>query len=1103
LARDSAENQHLTANLNYTGGEGDDRFPRGFRKAIVAMNWRHVGYGLLVWGCWLSASLGQAPAVGTDGLWQGLQETLSYRSLGPFRGGRSATCVGVLGRPNHFYFGATGGGVWKTQDGGHTWFNLSDGYFGGSIGAVAVADSDPNVIYVGGGEKTIRGNVSHGDGVWKSLDGGQTWQFLGLEDTQFVPRIRIHPRDPDTVYVAALGHLFGPNQQRGVFRSRDGGQSWEHVLFVNDEAGAVDLLIDPNNPRVLYATMWQVRRTPYSLESGGPASGLWKSTDGGDTWQEITRRPGLPQGTVGIAGVAVSPVNSQRVWALIEAEDGGLFRSEDAGATWRRINERRDLRQRAWYYTRVYAGPQDIDEVYVLNVDFLHSKDGGSTFKSIDTPHGDHHDLWIDPQDPDRMIIADDGGAQVSFNRGETFSTYLNQPTAQFYRVTTDNHFPYRIYGAQQDNSTVRILHRSDAGSLTDQHWEPTAGGESGHLAPHPLNPDIVYGGSYGGYLTRINHRTGEVRNVNVWPDNPMGYGAGELKYRFQWNFPIHFSPHDPGRLYAAANVLFVSEDEGESWAAISPDLTRNDPTKLGPSGGPITKDNTGVEYYGTIFAFAESPHEAGVLWAGSDDGLVHVSRDAGATWTNVTPRELPEWAQINSIEVDPHEPGGLYLAATRYKSDDFKPYLFKTKDYGATWTAIHQGIDRKHFTRVVRADPVRRGLLFAGTERGLYLSWDDGQQWQPFQLDLPIVPITDLTIKNHDLVVATQGRSFYVLDDLTPLHQWSPDIASRPAYFWTPRPTYRMRGGGSGRATRTAGANPRPGVTLRFYLKELPPDNVALEIMDPQGRVVRRFTNRSTKDRADLPLTVQVGINTVYWDMSYPGAETFDGLVLWGGGTGGPRAVPGKYTAVLRQVDVSESESESADRGSDSPASAESWASVEFEILPDPRSSATPEDYQAQLELLLEIRDKLSETHRVIRQIRSLRQQLAEWTAKLKAVGGQPELVGQIETLQGQLTQIEETLYQTKLQSAQDPLNFPIRLNNRLSGLVGVVASGDFRPTRQAYQVRDEVVALIDVQLARFQQLSAQELEALNAAIAAANIPPVTLPDADKDRVP
>ncbi len=1036
-----------------------------------------------------SSAAGQAKALSpASATWEQLQQTLSYRSIGPFRGGRSAACVGVLGQPNHFYFGATGGGVWKTEDGGNSWFNISDGYFGGSIGAVAVADSDPNVIYVGGGEKTVRGNVSHGDGVWKSLDAGKSWQFLGLEDTQFIPRIRIHPRDPDIAYVAALGHLYGPNQQRGVYRTKDGGKTWEQVLFVNDEAGAVDVLIDPNNARVLYASIWQVRRTPYSLESGGPSSGLWKSTDGGDTWTEITRRPGLPSGTVGIIGMAVSPVNSNRVWAMVEAEDGGLFRSDDAGGTWRRVNSQRNLRQRAWYYTRVYAGPQDLDEVYVLNVEFLRSQDGGSTFSSISTPHSDHHDLWIDPRDPERMIIADDGGAQISFNRGDTFSTYLNQPTAQFYRVTTDNHFPYRIYGAQQDNSTVRILHRSDAGSLTEQHWEPTAGGESGHLAPHPIDPDIVYGGSYGGYLTRINHRTGETRNVHIWPDNPMGYGAGDLKYRFQWNFPIHFSPHNPNRLYAAANVLFVSEDEGESWTAISPDLTRNDPRKLGPSGGPITKDNTSVEYYCTIFAFAESPHEAGVLWVGSDDGLIHLSRDGGTTWNNVTPQAMPEWAQINSLEVDPHQPGGLYVAATRYKSDDFKPYLFKTADYGETWTAINDGIDQKHFTRVVRADPVRRGLLFAGTERGMYLSLDDGRKWQPFQLDLPIVPITDLAIKDNDLIVATQGRSFYVLDDLTPLQQWDEALVKQNAFFWTPRPTYRLRGGGSGRATRTAGANPRPGVTLRFYLKELPDSEVTLDIVDPQGKVARRYTNASKRDRDEQPLNLQVGLNTVYWDMSYPGAETFEGMVLWGGGTGGPRAVPGTYTAKLQLTQKDAAADATAEEET------ENLAEVSFDLRLDPRSSSTVDDLQAQFDLLIEIRDKLSETHQAIKTIRDLRQQLSTWNKKIESLEGQETLISRINELSQELTQIEETLYQTKLQSAQDPLNFPIRLNNRLSGLVGVVGSGDFRPTRQAYQVRDEVAGLIDVQLSKLQTILDKELSDLNAAIREANVPAVTI---------
>jgi photosystem II stability/assembly factor-like uncharacterized protein len=562
-----------------------------------------------------------------------LANGMRYRLVGPFRGGRSAAVTGVPGKPQLFYFGSTGGGVWRTTDGGTSWENISDGFFGGSIGAVAVSESDPNVIYVGGGEKTVRGNVSHGDGVWKSTDAGKTWKHVGLGDTRHIPRVRIHPKDPETVYATALGHLYGPNHERGVFKSTDGGKSWKQVLFVNDEVGAVDLVLDPNNPRILYASTWRVKRTPYNLESGGPGSGLWKSTDSGETWKELTgQKPspakgddklgGLPQGTLGIIGIAVSPVKSDRVWAIVEAEDGGVFRSDNAGRTWTKINDDRNLRQRAWYYTRIYAHPKNIDEVYVVNVTLLKSSDGGKTFNTtLRTPHGDHHDLWIDPTEPTRMVVGDDGGAQITVDAGASWTTYHNQPTAQFYRVTTDNAFPYRIYGAQQDNSTIRIRSRGDGGGITEHDWEPTAGSESGHIAVHPKDPDVVYGGNYGGFLQRINHRTRESRIVNVWPDNPLGHGAADLKYRFQWNFPIFFSPHEPHALYAAGNVLFRTTDEGQSWTAISPDLTRNDKSKLGPSGGPITKDNTSVEYYCTIFAALESPHEKGVLWCGSDDG--------------------------------------------------------------------------------------------------------------------------------------------------------------------------------------------------------------------------------------------------------------------------------------------------------------------------------------------------------------------------------------------------------------------------------------------------------------------------------------------------
>ncbi|HEX6198645.1 MAG TPA: glycosyl hydrolase, partial [Thermoanaerobaculia bacterium] len=703
---------------------------------------------------------------------------LEWREVGPYRGGRSAAVTGIPGVRETYYFGATGGGVWKTEDGGTTWENVSDGFFGGSIGAVAVSEWDPNVVYVGTGEKTVRGNVSHGDGMWKSTDAGRTWTHVGLPESRHIPRVRIHPRNPDLVYAAVLGHLFGPNPERGVFRSADGGASWEKVLFVDEETGAIDLVMDPTNPRVLYASFWQVRRTPWSLESGGPGSGLWKTTDGGDSWQEITKNEGLPPKIWGISGVSVSPSDPDNVYAIVEAEEGGVFRSRDGGKTWAKTNSDRNLRQRAWYYSRIYADPADAESVYVLNVRFWKSKDGGKTFESISTPHGDNHDLWIAPEDPRRMIESNDGGANVTFDGGETWTTQANQPTAQMYRVSTDNAFPYRLLGGQQDNSALRIRSRSAFdGSIGVRDWEPTAGGESGWIAAKPDDPDVVYGGSYGGFLIRVDHETGERRAVNVWPDDPMGAGAGAGKFRFQWNYPIFFSPHDPDTLYAAGNVLFESTNGGQSWRAISPDLTRAVPETLGPSGGPITKDNTAVEYYATIFYALESPHEAGVLWAGSDDGLIHVTRDGGETWTEATP-DWPEWMQVNAMDAHPFEPGGLYVAGTRYKSDDFQPYLYRTTDWGESWTRIDAGIPRDHFTRVVRADPDRRGLLYAGTERGLYVSFDDGRSWRPLQLELPIVPVTDLAVRDRDLVAATQGRGFWILDDLTPLHQLSAEAA-------------------------------------------------------------------------------------------------------------------------------------------------------------------------------------------------------------------------------------------------------------------------------------------------------------------------------------
>ncbi|MDX1628133.1 MAG: glycosyl hydrolase, partial [Fulvivirga sp.] len=985
---------------------------------------------------------------------------LEWRNIGPFRGGRSAAVTGVPGKPNLFYMGSTGGGVWRTTDAGNTWENISDGYFGGSIGAVTVSEWDNNVIYVGGGEKTVRGNVSYGYGMYKSVDAGKTWEHIGLDNSRHISRVRTHPKNPDLVYAAVMGDLYKSTEERGVYRSKNGGETWERVLFANADAGAVDLIMDPNNPRVLYASTWRIRRTPYSLESGGEGSALWKTTDGGDTWKNISDNKGLPGGIWGISGVTVSPVNSNRVWAIIENDNGGVFRSDDAGETWQKVNSSRSLRQRAWYYTRIYADTQDEDQVYVMNVRYHHSKDGGKTFEPHVAPHGDHHDLWIAPEDNERMIIGDDGGAQVTFDKGENWTTYYNQPTAQFYRVTTDNHFPYRIYGAQQDNSTVRIAHRTSGGTIGESDWEPTAGGESAHIAVDPQNNDIVYGGSYGGFLTRVNHQTEEVRAINVWPDNPMGHGAEEMKYRFQWNFPIFFSPHDPDKLYTASNHLHVSTDEGQSWQVISPDLTTNDSTKLGPSGGPITKDNTGVEYYATIFAAIESPYEEGLLWTGSDDGLVHVSKDGGENWEDVTPDDMPKFMMINSIEADPFVKGGAYIAGTRYKSGDYKPYLYKTKDYGKSWTKITSGIPADHFTRVVRADPKRKGLLYAGTETGMYISFDDGMNWQSFQLNLPIVPITDLTIKNDNLIAATQGRSFWLIDDLTPLHQLNENMVNNSFHLYKPMDSYRMDSWG-GRESKTEGTNHPGGVMVHFYIKDTSQvDTVSLEFLDSEGTLIRKFTTHPDRKEKEKQLDLKSGMNRMIWDMRYEGAYGFEGMILWWATLQGPKAVPGTYMAKLVVNGASQE--------------------VNFNILKDPRSTATQADLVEQFNFLISVRDKLTETNKAIDKIREAKSQLQDLAGRMEGEKHQ-DLKEKAKSIIDAMSDIEKTLYQTKNQSRQDPLNFPIRLNNKLGHLNSLMAIGDFKPTDQAVAFKKEITERIDAELKELNVIFEEDIPDFN----------------------
>ncbi len=971
-----------------------------------------------------------------------LYDNLHWRNIGPFRGGRSAAVTGVANNPNLYYFGATGGGVWKTNDSGNTWENISDGFFGGSVGSIAVSDWDPNVIYVGGGEITIRGNVSYGYGMWKSVDAGATWKNIGLENGRHITQIAIHPKNPDIVFAAVLGDLYQSSNERGIYKSIDGGTTWKKVLYANQDAGAVDLEMDPTNTRIMYASTWRVRRTPYSLESGGEGSAIWKSTDSGETWMKLEKN-GLPEGDWGISNVTVSPLNGNRVWALIENKDGGVFRSDDGGKNWEKVNSERALRQRAWYYTRIYADTQDEDMVYVVNVAYHVSKDGGKTFTKAYAPHGDHHDLWIAPNNNQRMIIADDGGAQISNDQGSNWTTYYNQPTAQFYRVTTDDQFPYRIYVAQQDNSAIRIKNRTDGTYIGESDWESTAGGESAHLAIDPLNNDIVYGGSYGGYLSRYNHKTNESQTINVWPDNPMGYGAEGMKYRFQWNFPVFFSPHNPKKLYTASNHLHVSTNQGKSWSVISPDLTTNDAAKLKSSGGPITKDNTGVEYYSTIFAAVESYHEEGVIWTGSDDGLIHVTKNGGKNWSNVTPFILPKWTMINSLEIDPFNPGGLYLAGTRYKLGDNTPYLYKTEDYGSTWKLITKGIPNDHFTRVLRADSIKRGLLYAGTESGMYVSLNDGGFWQPMQMNLPIVPITDLAIKDNSLIAATQGRSIWMLDDLTPFHQLSTDLNAVDIHLFQPKDSYRMSGG-DGKTSKTAGENHPGGALIHFYVADTSKiDTLRISILNEKEQLVSSYNNFPDKAKKEIELPIKKGLNTFNWNMNYSGPESFEGMILWWVNMDGPMALPGIYHVELN--------------------SGETKQRVSFKLIQDPRQTTTIDGLQKQFDFIYTAQQKLSEAHLAIKKIHQAKKQIKEIIAKLEI---NSVLKDQGEKLIEDMENVEKVLYQTKNESPQDPLNFPIKLTNKLGHVATLVMSGDFPPTKQDIDFKTEVISKIDAEL-------------------------------------
>ncbi len=999
---------------------------------------------------------------------------VQYRNVGPFRGGRSGAAVGDLEEKNTFYFGATGGGVWKTIDAGSNWKNISDKFFGGSIGAVAIAPSDNTILYVGEGEGTLRGNVSEGFGMWRTDDGGRNWRHIGLKDSRHILRIIIHPKNPDVVWVAAMGHLFGPNKERGIFKTIDGGKTWKNVLYVNEFTGAADLVMEPGNPAVLYATTWRMQRTPYSMESGGEGGGLWKSTDGGESWKNISTSKGLPGGMWGISGVAVSKSNPEKVYALIENAKGGMYSSKDAGESWTLQSSDNNIRQRAWYYTKLFVDPLKENDVYVLNVNFLKSTDGGKNYKTIRTPHGDHHDLWIDPANGHRMIVADDGGAQISFDAGGDWSTYENQPTAQFYRVSTDNHYPYRILGAQQDNSTVRILSRNtDGGSIGTDQWQSTAGAESGYVVADPTNPDIVYGGNYSGYLSRLDHKTGENRAVSVWPDDPLGGGIDVAKYRFQWNFPIFFSPHNPKKLYAGGNVLFATENEGASWTAVSGDLTTNDKKRQASSGGPITKDNTGVEVYCTIFTAAESPLEKDLLWTGSDDGLINLSRDGGKNWNNVTPAAAGKWMMWNCVEPDPFTKGKAYFVGTKYKSDDFTPYIFKTEDYGKSWTSITTGIPAMHFARAIRADKKRPGLLYCGTEYGMYISFDDGAHWKPFQQNLPMVPITDLTIKENDLIVATQGRAFWVIDDLSVVQQLDNNVVDKSLYAFAVNYAYRYDGY-QAEEVSNAGKNPHNGAVINFWLKDIADSSkLTLEIMDKNNKIIKTYTTKETEK--DKKIDVSKGMNQFVWDMKYEAAEKVKDLIIWHGTVPGPKAAPGKYFFKIK------SEKDSA--------------SGSFMIKANPVYKITQKEYEDQFDFLLTVRDKFTEIQNAIKNIGKVRKQIDDFVA-LQGKDIPKELKATGDSIKKKMTTIEEALHQTKAKSGQDVLNYPIRLDDKISGLYDFASSGYVAPAQQVKDAYTDLAGQADVQLNNLKAILKNDLPAYNEMIRKSSLPIIGIKD-------
>lgn len=967
---------------------------------------------------------------------------LKWRNIGPFRGGRSNAVSGVVGNEQVYFTGYTGGGLWKTEDAGITWRNLSDGFFKtGSVGDIAVSEADPNVIYVGMGEHAVRGVMTtYGDGVYKSVDGGKTWKNMGLEKTRHISDVVIHPANPDVVFVAAQGPVHGASADRGIYKSTDGGVTWKKVLYVDETTGASSLSMDKTNPRILYAATWQHRRYPWKVESGGAGSSIWKSTDGGETWTKINE--GLPK-LMGKIGVSVSPVNPNRVYAIVEAEKGkdGLYRSDDGAKKWNHLSSDQNITSRSWYYMEVFADPQNADVVYVLNAPMMKSIDGGKTFQNIRVGHGDTHDLWINPNNNQNMILGDDGGGEITFNGGKSWSPLNNQPTAQFYRVNADNLFPFRVYGGQQDNSSVVIKSRNNSFGITEQDWFEGPGCESAWIAFDPNNPVLMYGGCYQGNIDLLDTRTNERKDIMQYPATNLSYRAKDMKYRFNWNAPLIASPHDPNTIYHAANVIFKTTNGGLNWEIISPDLTRNDTTKQQQGGGPITNEGAGGENYNTIYYLIESVHEKGVMYAGSDCGLVHITKDGGKTWHNITPAGLPE-CMIHSIEISPHDKATAYISASRYKFNDYSNMTYKTTDYGNSWTKISNGVDTDDFIKVIREDKKVKDLLYAGAERGFYVSFNGGTNWNKLQLNLPVVPVTDLIIQGNDLVASTAGRSFWILDDLSALQQSKGNFGSSAVKLYQPKPTVRYpsvtipewMGNVPG-----LGTNPMDGVVLDYYLKEKADTNtVRLEIFDTSGKKLRSYINKKDETFKRFPggppepqvIPSEAGINRFAWDFRTETLPAIDNAYVYGDYRG-HRVAPGKYRArITFKGETSE---------------------AEIEIVQDPNLKVTPADWAAQQQFIQQVESRLNEITAAVNNMRKVKKQIENYNEILKDRADAKDIVTAGKELIKKIDKWEENVVQTKQKNFQDVINFPSKLNTEYFAVRAVADVHDPRITQGA----------------------------------------------------